>query len=270
MTFSAVETSEQDGQRVELYLFRRGASAFYYTSADHDVTYASKQYLSRALSRSAIESTAEMGRSKLTIQSPRDFEIADLFRAAAPGDVVTLTLLRLHEDDGEAVTIWNGRITSARWFASTAEMTGEPVYTSMLRYGLRKAYTRQCPHVLYSGECGVNKTSYAVAGTVSGINGLDLTISQASAYANGYFAGGMIEYQPTTGVFERRFIRSHTGTTITLPFKVHDLVGGESVTLYPGCDQTTATCESKFNNLLNHGGWPFIPTKNPFGGAPLY
>jgi len=41
------------------------------------------------------------------------------------------------------------------------------------------------------------------------------------------------------------------------------------VKIYPGCDRVRATCESKFDNLDNFGGFPWIPTKNPFGGSSI-
>ena len=45
---------------------------------------------------------------------------------------------------------------------------------------------------------------------------------------------------------------------------------GDTIYLYPGCDRTLATCTAKFGNSANFGGFPFIPTKNPFGGSPIY
>jgi hypothetical protein len=48
------------------------------------------------------------------------------------------------------------------------------------------------------------------------------------------------------------------------------LAAGTTVTLFPGCDHTLATCSGKFSNTANYGGFPFMPTKNPFGGDPIY
>jgi hypothetical protein len=31
-----------------------------------------------------------------------------------------------------------------------------------------------------------------------------------------------------------------------------------------GCDHSVSTCAARFGNLANYGGFPFIPTKNPF------
>ena len=44
---------------------------------------------------------------------------------------------------------------------------------------------------------------------------------------------------------------------------VCDIAGG-GVPVYAGCDKTRETCSAKFNNHLQHGGFPDIPLVNPF------
>ncbi|MDG4870579.1 phage BR0599 family protein, partial [Guyparkeria sp. 1SP6A2] len=44
---------------------------------------------------------------------------------------------------------------------------------------------------------------------------------------------------------------------------------GQEIEVYPGCDRTAATCNAKFNNLLNYGGFDFIPPKGPFEGTSI-
>ncbi len=36
---------------------------------------------------------------------------------------------------------------------------------------------------------------------------------------------------------------------------------GDPFVIYPGCDKTVFSCARKFNNLINFGGFPFIPTE---------
>jgi hypothetical protein len=71
-----------------------------------------------------------------------------------------------------------------------------------------------------------------------------------------------------------RYITSHAGNQITLirPLRslsdlVNSSVGEAQVTLYPGCAHTRTACKDKFNNLANFGGFPLIPSKNPFGNS---
>ena len=42
------------------------------------------------------------------------------------------------------------------------------------------------------------------------------------------------------------------------PF-LYPVAAGDSFTILPGCDHTTATCENSFNNLARFGGFPYIP-----------
>lgn len=42
---------------------------------------------------------------------------------------------------------------------------------------------------------------------------------------------------------------------------------GTKLSLYAGCDKLNTTCNQKFSNILNFGGFPFIPNDNPFTGT---
>ena len=42
-----------------------------------------------------------------------------------------------------------------------------------------------------------------------------------------------------------------------------------SVEIAPGCDLRRDTCAGRFGNLLNFGGFPDIPGRNPFGGTSI-
>ncbi len=47
------------------------------------------------------------------------------------------------------------------------------------------------------------------------------------------------------------------GTTTSLKL-------GDTVDLILGCDNTYTTCLNKFNNLINFGGFMFLPATNPY------
>lgn len=269
MSFDTVERSVQDGKPVELYTFQRDAAVWRYTSGDRDRTVSGDTYTAAVITRNSIESGSELARSPLQLEVPRDFAVADLWRVAPPTSRVTVLLRQYHDGDGELVTLWAGRVLNVEFEGARANITCEPVFTTVRRIGLRRLYQRQCPHVLYGARCGVDKAAHDVAGTVSAISGSALTITAAGSSPDGHFAGGYLEFQPSAGVYERRFIEAHTGSTITLMGSAFGLAVSSSVTLYPGCDHTLATCNSKFSNAANYGGMPFMPEQNPFGGSPV-
>lgn len=272
MTYEAFEESAYDGRPVELYEFTRGHLAWRYTSADRDVTVDSILYKAAAIRRPAIEDSSEIRKSEIKLTVPRDLAVADLYRISPPTDTVNFFLRQYHANDPDVglVTLWTGRITSVIWSGSTAEISLEPSYTAIRRMGLRRFYQRQCPHVLYGPDCRVNRESFRVDGIVDGVAGLTVSVPQASTRPTGHFDGGFIEYEIDSGIWERRFVTDHVGSSLTCSTFPTGLAAGMSVRMYPGCDHTTGTCAAKFSNILNYGGMPYFPEKNPFGGDPIF
>lgn len=270
MTFDARERSADQGRPVELFTFARDFQRWRYTSVDRELTVDSASFAPRAIVRSGFEASNEKARSAMTLTVPRDLEVADLYRVSPPTLPVTCVVQQYHEGDGEVAMIWSGRILSVRFEGVAALMSLEPVFTSIRRVGLRRAFQRQCPHALYGSACGVNREAFRTNGTVDSIAGLVVNVPEAAAFAAGWFAGGYIEWTASGGVPERRFITDHTSAALTLAGVPFGLTAGESAKLYPGCDHTSATCSGKFSNPLNYGGFPFFTKKNPFGGDPIY
>jgi hypothetical protein len=102
------------------------------------------------------------------------------------------------------------------------------------------------------------------AGTIAAQSGMDITIAIAADKPDGFYNGGML-IQGTT----YKYISAHVGSLITLGRLFNPLVIGSSAQLVAGCDRTMDDCLDKFDNLDNFGGFPFIPTINPFGGTSL-
>jgi uncharacterized phage protein (TIGR02218 family) len=270
MTYATLETGLQTAKPIELYEFRYGPTYYRYTSADEDVVFNTKTYESRAMSRNSIEATNEMARGALNINCERSLPMLDLFKFVPPGDVVQLTVYRLHRGDTDAVVIWMGRVLNISWRGLEATIHCESVYTSIKRPGLRRMYQKQCPHVLYSAPCGLDRTAWVASKTVSSISGLEITLSNMGSHSDGYFAGGYVEWEFALDQYERRAIRSHVGAVVTVNFQMIGLTPGAVLNVYPGCDHTLTTCHGKFSNSANYGGMPYIPTKNPFVGTPVY
>ena len=270
MTYATVETSTQGGRPVELYEFLSGATYYRYTSADGDVSYGGNTYTAVPIARGAVEATSETARLALDITCARDLPVLGLFALMPPDQIVAVTLRRLHAGDGEAITLWMGRVLNVTLNNAAAEVHCESVYTSLKRTGLRRLYQKGCPHVVYGPGCGLDRDDFKVVRTVSTVSGTTVTVSTLSGYADGYFAGGYLEWESATGIFERRAIRAQTGAALTISFPLPGLAASASVNLYPGCDHSLATCDGKFDNRLNYGGQPYYPDKNPFNGVAIY
>ena len=271
MSYDAREISAALGRPVDILTFARGAQEWFYTSADRDVTVGGDVYLNVAIIRPSISQGGEINRAGLKITVARDFAIAQLFRAGIPSETITLRIRQYHEGDGSVVVVWSGRVVNVARVGELAEITCEPIYTSVRATGLRRLDQKGCPHVLYGSVCGVVAASFTLAGTVDALSGLTVTATEFGTEADGYWEGGYIEYSPEVGVIERRFIVGHTGTSVTLMTQPLGLAVSDAMDILPGCDHTLGVggC-AKFSNTDNYGGCPNIPTKNPYGSDPIY
>ena len=270
MSVAAKETSSHSAAPIELYVFQVGRQIWRYTAGAEDVAHNSISYKALTLERSEIAQTGEFGRQNLIIKLDPKADLIQEYIAQPPAQVMTVAISRLHQADGPAVTLWQGRVLNVEWKPGVAELRAEPVYTSLQRTGLRRLYQRNCPHVLYEPACGADRKAYVTRGKVASVTGHTIAVIEAAANAAGYFAGGYAEWDWQDNRTERRMITAHSGRSLTLTRAGGGLAAGLAIELYPGCDRTLATCHAKFTNSVNYGGFPWIPQKNPFGGVAVY
>lgn len=124
-------------------------------------------------------------------------------------------------------------------------------------------YTELCPHKLYDVNCGVNKASYKVSGAVvSSANRYTITASMFnySSYAQGYWLNGEIKITEGDNNGVTRTIKIHNDgfVVVRTPFPAN-ILDNMDFDAYPGCDQSGATCQARFNNYNNFLGFEYIP-----------
>lgn len=266
MAYNDQEISIQGGAPYFLYEFVTPDATFRYTDYPDVITYDSNDYDDFPIRHSEIKQTSELSKNGVTVTIPIQGTFAALFLGWSPDYIVSCTIRRGHFGATDTLVYWKGRVVSHNIHLSTIELKCESIFTSMRRAGIRARYQRNCRHALYGAGCGVSKASYAVAGTVSAVDELELTITAADSYDDGYFLGGIVEMDD--GSF--RLIKSHEADAIVMNRSSRYITdGGTTVTLYPGCDRTIAMCKDRFNNLVNNGGFKWIPSKNPMGGSSI-
>lgn len=256
------EISLADGQPFELYEFYHDCGYIYRTTLAESVYDGVIEYTPCAISRSGLRQGESVPKDSTTLTLPRGDSLAVALLDQPPDAVTTLTIKRLHYGllATNAIVVWKGRVTSIGVEREEAKITCESIYTSIKRMGLNAKFELNCVHALYFTGCGLNQLVYKVTGEVTAINNIvEITIPAASAYANGWFTGGMCVLN---NVY--RFITTHTGQVVTLVHQLPDLAVGDSVDIYPGCDHTLDTCINKFSNQLNFLGFPWMPELNPF------
>lgn len=261
MSYNALETSAHDARPVEFYRFTLGTQKWLYTSAGAAVVYASETYEPYPIRRGNIRQTPEMAKSGLEIETVRDLPLV-LARMGNPMQGrVMLTLYRQHLGDAEVSTLWRGRVEGLRFEDGKPILSCVPLGAALARIGLRRPAQRQCPHALFDVGCGLAAAPLSVSGTLLSHTGGTVTATAFASQPNGWWVGGKITLDG-----ELRLVLAHTTDTLTLTAAVPGLPQNAGFVLTPGCDKTAATCNTKFGNILNYGGAPAFPVKNPFTG----
>lgn len=121
-------------------------------------------------------------------------------------------------------------------------------------------------------EIGVVPTTYGSTTSTPAVLGLtEALIVQAgstvnklisnSLRASGFYDNGQITFTSGTNAGLTKAVKQYIAPQLTfnspLPFVPS---AGDTFIAYPGCDKTQSTCATKFNNLVNFEGFPYVPT----------
>lgn len=272
MTYLTQESSKSSGKPVFLYEFVQGVITWRFTTYATDYIWNGQTWLPTSASHSDVKQSNELSKDSVSFKFSRTDSFASEFLGYSPDQVVSVTIRRGHANDGEFVVYWKGRVVGSKASDNNIDVECESIFTSLRRPGLRARYQRSCRHALYTTGCNLSKSSFLTAGTVSAIAGSTITVPAAGSAAAGWWVGGIVDYNS-----HMRMVMAHSGPVLTLSRPIESLTndfqisgaGVLVVNLHPGCDRSRATCESKFANQLNFGGFPWIPTKNPMGGSSI-
>lgn len=261
MTIDAREKSTYSSEPWECYLFSCGALEWKYTSGDETRVLFGKTFTPEAITRTEITQNQEMNSGEITVKLPLDNPVARLFTGQSPSQPVSLVVYRGQEGDAEITTTFTGIVASAPC-KGTAELK---VVTDQdaLKIGIPAlTYSSQCPRVLFSRGCGVDKAAYMVPATLTYASGRVIKSAAFATKPNGYFNAGWVELEGAA-----QTVVSHVGDTLTLVDPLAGVAVGLVVIAYPGCQGTEAYCHDTFNNLDNCLAFSHIPSINPFGGS---
>jgi uncharacterized phage protein (TIGR02218 family) len=288
---AAVHATEQ--QIVELYQVTLVTSdRYYFANLDTDVpSHASLggvTWLALPVQRAAARFGADLSVDDMTVQlanAPITFA----------GQQTTMAALAMRGllDGAEIIiylTDWTNpasaqRFLHSRWRVQGAEadratvrLQLEAPTARLLSLAPKRTFQEQCTWPLFSQWCtlvAADWTVYAqVLGSGTTASHLQFAVASAGVQVPATIPGSWLELGRvvfTTGALAglRRSIGVQSAEVVNSAGEVGgvDLVqalpvtpaSGDAVAMVPGCNKTTAHCEGKFNNLLNFGGFPYIP-----------
>lgn len=270
MTYDDQETSDDTGEPVELYTFTNGGDLYRYTSSESTETSGVLSFEPVAIQRDDTAEGPEERDYDFAMRLPSSDPVALLFAGLPPIGRVRVRVQRFHRSDTptpEVQTVFDGYVTGATYDENwrSCKLTARSTFSSIGRQMPARTFQGLCNHRLYGASCKADDTDPAFrASTKSVTSQVDnvLTVAGLGAFAAGWFTGGYVE-DAVTG--EKRMVLDDDGAgalTLLLPFSAEP----STVNVIAGCDHEAETCQSKFDNLVNFGGFPFVPTANPFDG----
>lgn len=252
-------------------------TVLYYTSADCDISYGNKIFLKNNACIKRGEITQETGLSvddlQIEFNPGADDTICNInmIKAIVAGylDGADFRLDLAFFNNG-----WNNSpMVLDKFFVGKLdieEITGSYAKGSV-KAPIEKlncsfpanCYQASCHYVLYDELCTLNKANFTETNKSVGINSSTIKIYCTLSRPEGYYTNGIIEFTDGQNAGEKRTIKLHGNNYVTLSNPLMNLPNtGDKFIISAGCNKTISMCKSKFNNLENFGGTPFIPEGN--------
>jgi uncharacterized phage protein (TIGR02218 family) len=266
VTYRTIEDSPHGGAPQEFYLVTSGASTWRVTPGDSPETIADPttphEYAPLRMTRESLSYGEEDNSGDLVVTIPVDHAIAQLFAAGTPAEPVYVTVRAIHRSDPDAeAEVWGpGTVTGCSLDDRDAKLTIAPFFGKLRRRVPGIVFSSQCPYVLFGSGCELVADDWNASGTVSAVDGTEVTATVFGTQADGWWRGGFVRWADG----RRSFVVAHVGTTVTLANAKPGLSPGATFDVFPGCDGTETVCREKFDNLVHHLGFPRIPRRNPF------
>ncbi len=132
--------------------------------------------------------------------------------------------------------------------------------TDLLNQSMGRSYTRGCSAVL--GDVSCKAVVAALPMVIFDILDGTYVLSGQATQTDGWFDLG--RFAVTTGISAGlvgmiKRDRARAGGRLIDLWQDMPLNIGDQISLEPGCDRQAATCQAKFNNLVNFQGFPHIP-----------
>lgn len=173
----------------------------------------------------------------------------------------------------EKVVTFTGTLGTISW---TEDGFQADVQSQMrnLSVNIGTPVTAACSHQLFDqfgaqtiGACTLNKATYTFTSAVTSIQTAKSKFTATSlTQAANYFTNGVLKFTSGNNSGLSVEIKQHdVGGVLTLFLPTaFQFVVGDTFTIIAGCDKTMATCQTKFNNFVNFGGYPHIKPEASF------
>ena len=236
-----------------------------YTTFDQNITIAGVTYnADGAFTPSALTSTSNLATDNLEITGILDStDITDADIEAGLYDQARIDMYVCNWADLTQGTLqlrrgWIGQmVRSGEHYV--AELRG---LHDLLQRPIGAYYTPECRYDLGDINCTINLTSITVTGAVTALTSSTIFADTSRSDATGQFNYGKLTWTGGANNGAAMDVKNWDlpSQTFTLWLPMPNPIQiGDTYNVYPGCDKRFATCQSKFSNAVNFGGFPYVP-----------
>lgn len=239
----------------ESYIFSSGEEIFGFTPSVFSTTILGTLCVPTVVKRSEIQLTENVVKGQVNFSFLRINSFAKRCLETLFEDSVFVIIYK------NSTSFWQGRLLSSSLQGNYIILTCDSGEKSTSRIPSGAKFSEHCWKILYSANCGVNKENFKSTYTIVSVSGLEIFFPITEV--DNYFFGGIVEFAG-----QKRRITFQTSTGIKISEKFTGITPSGLIDLYPYCNLTGVGC-SAFGNLINFGGFEYIPFKNPMDKTGL-
>jgi uncharacterized phage protein (TIGR02218 family) len=244
---------------------RDDLQVFGYTDNVADVPYLGVIYKSAdGGNLTSIESKGDMSVDNMdieTIFTDGGITESDLYAGLWNGAQVDVMLVNYLDLTMGHMLLKRGRIgdVQARGGKFVAELRG---LSQSLQQSIGDVYQPTCRVDLGSTKCGINLATVTHVSTITSVTSRTVFADSTNTNASEWFEGGVLTF--TTGACAglRMEVRKYVNPGIfTLALSMPRVIAvGDGYSVYAGCKKRLIEdCKTKFNNVVNFRGEPYLP-----------
>lgn len=261
---------------------RRDGQVFRYTDLDTDVTVSGDLYeSSNSFQVSAITSSSNNGIQSTTCNiffSADGFTELEVVRGAYDNASVEFAIVDYVHPEWGKVILLTGSMSSIQ---GTNRKSGQFELSGILTIGDQKIgefYSPECRANLADERCKVDPVTVTDTGTVTDLTGI------TGGLVNVLFRVTFDGPDPVNGLYNNGIVTFTSGLNLNVKMEVLNQVHfgappdqhniflalalpntvqiGDTFSMIAGCDKRPITCKTKFDNIVNFRGEPFVPGSN--------
>jgi uncharacterized phage protein (TIGR02218 family) len=159
----------------------------------------------------------------------------------------------------DGVTLFKGFVSTVDAVGRTSAQVTIASPLVILDYDMpRNLFSATCLHTLYDSGCGLVAGDFSLSANAGA--GSTTTVINFSG-ADQKYAQGSMQFQSGGNAGVRSTVKSIvSGVSATLLYPLPETPAtGDSFIVFEGCDHTSQTCVTKFNNVVHFRGFPYVP-----------